>query len=467
MLAMAADYQKLPATPIYGVNAWFWKMRRKSRPDMTLSSEDEGSEGSVAAEQSRLGRQISGFTPTQAGQSESASERPQVRRFSDDASYSGPKRQLSGAPPAPSIRVRQPPPNVTVDPAIAALRARQAQPLPQEPKIPEKVVGWQRISVESEIALRKEPWYQFAELVAGVAGIPMVELVYFDPPSRKRQAIQWDVVPAAVLPLQAPANVPAPREGRVLEEEEEEEDLPSTPKRGQKSLRRGNPFGNQRAAMSQASPQEALQQLDADLQALLDVPAQITTENLQKLQQRRQAIKMLQEVRGATVQARLEVFLNPNLTSAERIARDLLRMRYPRTLGGVTVEALESSEDAASFFSLMVGSLYSRGQFSGGRRPLRATDYPRYGEGLSHGEKQFRFARYNPREPDIRRQITIDQQSVIRQQAYYEERAPWCVSSMSGTSAAMPQTSDSLRDTLASLPGFGPAVVSRVGQRIV
>lgn len=440
-------------------------MRRKShdaRGDTTLSSEDEGSE-------SRLGRQISGFTPTQAGQSESASERPQVRRFSDDASYSGPKRQLSGAPPAPSIRVRQPPPSVTVDPAIAALRARQVQALPQEPKIPEKVVGWQRISVESEIALRKEPWYQFAELVAGVAGIPMAELVYFDPPSRKRQAIQWDVV-QAVLPQQAPANVPMPREGRVLEEEEEEEDVPSTPKRkgfGQKSLRRGNPFMNDRAAVSQASPQEALQQLDADLQALLDVPAQITTEKLQKMQQRRQAIKLLQEVRGATVLARLEVFLNPNLTSAERIARDLLRMRYPRTLGTVTVEALESSEDAASFFSLMVGSLYSRGQFSGGRRPLRATDYQRYGEGLSHGEKQFRFARYNAREPDIRRQITIDRQSVIRQQAYYEERAPWCVSSMSGTSSAMPQTSDSLRDALASLPGFGPVAVSRAGQRIV
>lgn len=438
-------------------------MRRKSRGDTTLS-DDEGSEVSFAripspAEQSHLLRRINGFAPStaQPERSESASSQGHIRRMPDEDA-SAPGRQISGAPQTPSIRIRETRPDPT-DPAVVALRQR-FDPVGIAPKLPTKIAGWRKIQVESEIALRQQPWYQMAELVAGVAGVPITDLVYFEPPNRQPKTMQWGMLPA-VIPQQFQQPQPVPEPAGLEPDQESPQGTPQKPRKPP------NPFGSMPPTRkvfadktaTGASAQDALEQLNGDLQAILDLPAGPSDEQMRALQRRRLAIKMLQDVQGGGIAPKSEVFLNPSYTGSLRIGRDILRSTYPRSLGAVTVEALESSDDAAGYFSLIVGSVYSRGQFSGGRRPLRSTDYQRYGEGLAYGQQQFRFARYNAEERDVRRQITIDRHAMVQQQNAYASRAPWCPPMYpSGTA-------DTLRETLQTLPGFEPVPSSSLGNR--
>ena len=234
------------------------------------------------------------------------------------------------------------------------------------------------------------------------------------------------------------------------------------------------------ALPSRASAQDALRKLRLDVQVrggahsllahrytqgILNEPGKITDEALAKIERTRRTIRILQDVEETEAQARpqLTVYLSPALVSAERVGQDMLRARYPHTLGTVTTQALEESEDVAGFFSLLGASLVSRGFFAGGRRPLRATDYDRYAEGASYALVQFKYARYNQSERRTSRQVTLDRSAMVQQHDRNARLAPWCTQSQqfAGHAAGGPGNGDvpfgsALKTALTSLPGFGP-----------
>ena len=373
--------------------------------------------------------------------------------------------------PAPSVRLRQARKRVGPDPAQDLLEAapfpaapRQAPPLPPQPGPP----GWRELHVQSEVALRQEPWYQFAELVVGVAGVRMEDLVQV----RREGPLSSRTWPRQ--PRQAPAPVQSPRRQEVEEDEESPEversprarqpppqSEPSTP-RGNTG-KRGNPATqrvSRKTLFSGANVNEALQELENDLEGALDEPNELTEEKMRIFDRRRRALRMLQSVRDdSPAQPGATVFLNPAYVSQLRIGRDMLRSKYPDTLRNVTVSALEESEDAAGFFALLVGSLYSRGQFSGGRRPLRASDYKRYAEGAAYAMLQLRYARFDGE------RVTLDWRSLEGQRARVDVLAPWCltqqgtrtasVSSVRGATKRRNERQDALGGFAVSLAGFG------------
>jgi len=488
------------------------RARAHAHHDATLSDDDDGDEVSwqripspemaharlnqlpaggedQSVEASPLLRHISGFAPAEATESHVPAGPMRSERH-----------RTSQAVP-PSVRVRG-----EADPALLALEQSIRQRQQQQQRVPgsrqqasRDLLGWRRIEVASELALRNEPWYQFAELVAGNAGVRLEELVRVELPEPRR------VPPIAPLPgpvvyVPQPAADPGP-----IDEDEEESPVlarpvvpdnlppapePSTPQRRAVPRRPASvpapdsparrplftdvppmPSMASQASLARqptsASAGDALRNLQAELEQLLDNPAGITPAAVRKIDQTQHLIDRLQNVeqqrRSAAKEATMPVvaYLSPALVAAERVGRDMLAAQYPRMLQQVTVAELEASEAAAGAFSLLVASLVSRSFFTGGRRPLRASDYGRYAEGAAYAMTQFRYARYHGPNAPLRRRITLDYNAMARQRDRSAALAPWCTESYTYPGGSRDYTpgsgfGSSLKAALTSLPGFGP-----------
>lgn len=433
-------------------------MPRHGGSDYTLSDDEDGS--SVSFSYRRIG--------AAQAQDHTAPSSTVLQRLNDFA-----PAQTAEERPAPSVRLRQARKRVGPDPAQELMREGEDVVLPpaQRQPPPRGPPGWREMHVQSEIALRQEPWYQFAELVVGVAGVRMEDLlqVYRRPAPLPRRKL-----PRRVARGEQEDSEESPELQRIPRDEE-----PRTPTKGRGNTgERGGPprpKGKGRAQVEQAITEppsflfgganvnESLQALQDDLENALDEPDALTDQQLRDFERRRKAVRMLQSVRddipgddGATV------FLNPAYVSQLRIGRDMLRAKYPDTLRYVTVSALEESPDAAGFFALLVGSLYSRGQFSGGRRPLRASDYKRYAEGAAYAMLQMRYARFDGVA------VTLDWASIEAQRARVDGLAPWCLSQAGGRPGSSTASSvraaergrqDPMRGFSVPLGAFGNAAL--------
>jgi len=227
------------------------------------------------------------------------------------------------------------------------------------------------------------------------------------------------------------------------------------------------------AARSGASP-EYVAHLEALRQELLELIGDTPNSDaaarglVRRIYQRNRMMNLLASVekrqeRAAAAEAAPNVaFLEPKHVRNQQLARDMIRLRFPRRLGTATVDQFERSETCASLFALVVSSLASRGMFVGGRRQLRGGDYKRYEDGVGYAMSQLRWAGIN-RQSDT---VEIDMNALSSHHDDAAARNPWCTrsnrygSSSSATGGwgggAPLGFGAALKRGLLSSPGFGP-----------
>ena len=198
------------------------------------------------------------------------------------------------------------------------------------------------------------------------------------------------------------------------------------------------------------------------------------TQKWNEIRRRQQSLQILEQMerRNTVVQAEENPFdwltqpwtsnrvpLTPRYAMSLATARDMVRMRFPGTLGQVTVEQFERSTTARTFFAMIAASLVNRSFFVRGRSPLRASDYPRYEESVAYALTALAFARI----VNGGNSVEIEQQVLRSQRSEAASRTPWCTSSSRYASSSRiggGGTSDFfgsvLKRGLLETPGFAP-----------
>jgi negative regulator of sigma E activity len=253
------------------------------------------------------------------------------------------------------------------------------------------------------------------------------------------------------------------------DEDEDEVERPSTQARAQ-------------FLPSGATYDEAKARLEKDIREALGRP-QIDKETLANFDRQQRALYILGKSEGrirqpstrqssswaslprATGQAQKK----PACAQSQALALTMVHMRFPSTLGTATVDMFEAAaNDCSPLFSLIAASIYSRGLFEGGRRPLRVYDYSTYGQGVGYAMSQLRFARVSRNG----REVEMDLRAVALQRQERASRSPWCTrSNRYGSTSAISAAGNggeffgaTLQRGLLSTPGFSP-LVGRAAER--
>jgi hypothetical protein len=291
------------------------------------------------------------------------------------------------------------------------------------------LLNWECREVRDERALRAAPWYAFAMLVAGQAGVRISDLVRVHSlvraPSRAATVAfpprLWMPLPGGLDPMEERTEDDdddvggggREKEGEGEREEEEEEESPGgrggvsppgtpvrRPEASEKRRERGGgrvpralEFGGppgSAAAMSTAMLSGAsTHELRGRVRRLL---VQDEADALQQRIGARKRARLLANVDHVnTTAATGRAFLSPAFVGAKDLAVELVRDAYPGSLGDVRVRELEESRDVRTLFAALAASALNIGRFSGGRAPLRAGDYERYAERKRWALQRFRY----------------------------------------------------------------------------
>ena len=220
---------------------------------------------------------------------------------------------------------------------------------------------------------------------------------------------------------------------------------------------------------SGATYDEAKVALEAEIRNALNQPV-IDRETLDGFERRQRAIRLLGESEGrvrqparrssnwaALPRATGQASKRPACAQSQALALTMIHMRFPERLGRATVDMFEqSANDCSPLFALVAASIYSRGLFEGGRRPLRVYDYSTYGEGVGYAMAQLRFA-------EIKGQrIEMNMRAMAAHRQERAARSPWCTrSNRYGSSSGGGQQEffgATLQRGLLSTPGFSPLI---------
>jgi len=205
--------------------------------------------------------------------------------------------------------------------------------------------------------------------------------------------------------------------------------------------------GRTRKAQASAKVEKAYDELANKAETLATRDAPPTELELRQLRSRRETLSLVEALEKRRRVSELDedplawlarpwtdeqVPLKPRYAMALEAARDIVRQQFPRTLGSATIEQFERSRSARTPFAFIAGSIINRGFFARGRSPLRASDYERYGEGVTYGMHSLRFAR---RSYDGR-SIELDETSLRSFNEQRAARSPWCQESRAYASSS-------------------------------
>lgn len=229
-----------------------------------------------------------------------------------------------------------------------------------------ETVAWRRRLVRDAVRLHGQPWYQFAELVAGKAGVPLDKLVRMDGvfPSSLHEDPQ-------VYSVRGPAG-----DGNG--------NFGDTP--GQERPLADDSLSDRAAYLADALELE----LAGPTTGFVDAP-----EVGQTALERRQARDVDRWAKSARVNG--VAFLTPLFTSSREEA--LVRVRYfAPWLEKAPLEAFTRHASVRVWFAVATGALVNVSRFTGGQAPLRAGDYEKYVDRLD--EAVVRIADYTWSERD-------------------------------------------------------------------
>lgn len=205
--------------------------------------------------------------------------------------------------------------------------------------------------------LHRQAWYQFAELVAGLAGLPLDKLVYT---------------------MQTPTPQP-PR---------------ADPGLGFAGDMQDGRYDRPDEANDRPADREAFTRDEMELAEALGVPSAVVAGPVHgtDVAGRMEAARIATWLDGPRITG--TVFFAPAYTANREAAMARIRAGHAG-LAGASESALMTSPLTRVWFATMVASLMNVGQFVAGRAPLRGGDYDKYVDRIDEAMMQLRRITYD------------------------------------------------------------------------